>query len=69
MCGILLVKSKTHTDGIWISEEREKEIVKQLSEHICGLGYIPTVKDQNNFGYPYGNHMVTKKTTLNYIVD
>ena len=42
------------TDGIWISEQREREIVKQLSEHIYGLGYIPTLTDQNNFGYPYG---------------
>jgi hypothetical protein len=45
---------KTHSDGIWISEIQEKNIVKQLSQQLAGHGFEPAVSCVNkNFGYPY----------------
>jgi hypothetical protein len=42
------------TDGIWVSDDRETAIVKDLSRYILDHGYTPTIQDNNNFGYPYG---------------
>lgn len=42
------------TDGIWVSDDRETAIVKDLSRYILDHGYAPTIQDNNNFGYPYG---------------
>ena len=42
------------TDGIWVADDREVAIVKDLSEHILTQGYTATTQDANNFGYPYG---------------
>ena len=44
---------KTHTDGIWISAEREKQIVKRLHQSIMDAGFAPVVQNSNNYGYPY----------------
>jgi hypothetical protein len=45
---------KTHSDGIWISEIREKTIVKQLSQQLVDLGFeIVVVYASKNFEYPY----------------
>ena len=33
---------KTHRDQIWISDPREKEIVKVLSQAIQAQGFTPT---------------------------
>jgi len=46
-------QTKTHNDGIWISDGREKEIVKQFSQQIISSGFEPIVQCSNNFGYPY----------------
>ena len=43
---------ETHTDGIWISDKKEKETVKDFTDHIISCGYIPDAPDQDNFGYP-----------------
>jgi hypothetical protein len=43
----------THTDGIWISELRELDIVKQLTQQLTAAGFTPLVQNNNNFGYPY----------------
>ena len=42
-----------YQDKIWISEPREKQTVKILTDHVVTCGYQPTVQDSNNFGYPY----------------
>ena len=42
------------TDGIWVSDDRETAIVKDLSRYILDHGYVITTQDSNNFGYPYG---------------
>ena len=42
------------TDGIWVADDREVAIVKDLSEHILSQGYTATIQDTNNHGYPYG---------------
>jgi hypothetical protein len=44
---------KTHTDGIWISAEREKQTVKELTEHILSCGYSVVTQNEENYGYPY----------------
>ena len=45
---------ETRTDKIWISEPRERQSVKTLTDHVQACGYTPTVQDSNqNFGYPY----------------
>ena len=45
---------ETRTDKIWISEPRERQSVKTLTDHVQACGYTPTVQDNNqNFGYPY----------------
>lgn len=44
---------KTHTDGIWISEPREQQTVKQLTEHILSCGYSVVTQNSDNFGFPY----------------
>ena len=45
---------KTHQDQIWISTDREIEIVKVLSQTIQAQGFTPTkALDKNNYGYPY----------------
>ena len=41
-------------DGIWISDKREPIIIKDLSKYILDHGYVATIHDSNNFGYPYG---------------
>ena len=45
---------KTHQDQIWISTDREIEIVKVLSQTIQAQEFTPTkALDKNNYGYPY----------------
>jgi len=45
---------KTHNDQIWISETRELEVVKQLSDAITKQGFGPLVQlARNNFDFPY----------------
>ena len=41
-------------DGIWVSDRREPVIIEDLSKFILQHGYVPTIHDTNNFGYPYG---------------
>ena len=43
----------THSDGIWISSERETQTVKQLTDHIIDCGYLVVTQNTDNFGYPY----------------
>ena len=54
---------KTHTDGIWISAEREKQTVKELTEHILSCGYSVVTQNEENYGYPY--EFVKGDTKLN----
>lgn len=42
------------SDGIWVSDKREPAIIRDLSKFILDQGYVPTIHDSNNFGYPYG---------------
>lgn len=42
------------SDGIWVSDKREPVIIRDLSKFILEHGYVPTIHDSNNFGYPYG---------------
>ena len=42
-----------HSDGIWISTEREIQTVKQLTDHIIDCGYLVVTQNTDNFGYPY----------------
>ena len=44
---------KTHSDGIWISADREQLIVKQLSQQLNSCGFESRVQTADNFGYPY----------------
>ena len=44
---------ETHTDQIWISDEREKTSIKQLTDFIQKCGYTAIKTDSDNFGYPY----------------
>ena len=44
---------KTHQDGIWISDPREQQTVKELTEHILSCGYSIVTQNSDNFGYPY----------------
>jgi hypothetical protein len=45
---------KTHQDQIWISADKEVEVVKTLSQAIQLQGFIPAKElDGNNYGYPY----------------
>jgi hypothetical protein len=44
---------KTHTDGIWISDPRERQTVQELTEHIVTCGYSVVTKNADNFGFPY----------------
>jgi len=42
------------TDGIWVSDDRENAILKDLTEYIISQGYTATTKqDSNSFIYPY----------------
>ena len=43
----------THSDGIWISSERETQTVKQLTDHIIDCGYSVVIQNTDNWGYPY----------------
>ena len=45
----------THSDGIWISTEREIETVKTLTEHIidCGYSAVTQIEDNFVFSFPY----------------
>jgi hypothetical protein len=44
---------KTHDDGIWISDSRERTVVQQLTQQLTAAGFAPLVQNNNNFGYPY----------------
>lgn len=44
---------KPYTDKIWISDPREKQTVKTLTDHVQACGYTPTIQDSDNFGFPY----------------
>ena len=52
-----------HTDGIWISTEREKQTVKQLTEQIIDCGYSIVTHNSDNYGLPY--EFVKGDTKLN----
>ena len=54
---------KTHTDGIWISAEREKQTIKELTEHILSCGYSVVTQNTDNYGYAY--EFVKGDTKLN----
>jgi hypothetical protein len=47
----LLVKIRS--DGIWISVDRERNIVKQLYQNLSSCGFDSVVQNSDNFGYPY----------------
>ena len=53
----------THSDGIWISTEREKQTVKQLTEQIIDCGYSIVTHNSDNYGLPY--EFVKGDTKLN----
>jgi hypothetical protein len=55
------------TDGIWVSDDRETAIVKDLSNYILENGYVPITQDDNNFGYPYGYQKNNKKLHCRFI--
>lgn len=55
------------TDGIWVSDNRETAIVKDLSNYILENGYVPTIQDDNNFGYPYGYQKNNQKLHCRFI--
>lgn len=44
---------KTHDDGIWISSNRERDIVRQCDQHIQAQGWTALFETQNNYGIPY----------------
>jgi hypothetical protein len=46
-------KIKTHTDGIWISDLRERDITKKLSQAIIDQNFIPKEIPTINFDIPY----------------
>lgn len=46
-------KTKTHTDGIWVSLPREIHIVQQFSQIIHEQGWTVVQQDGNNYGHPY----------------
>jgi hypothetical protein len=50
---MLAATIKTHTDGIWISDSREKSIVKKLDQQLINNGFVSKVQNTNNYGYPY----------------
>jgi hypothetical protein len=50
---MLAATIKTHTDGIWISDSREKSIVKKLDQQLINSGFVSKVQNTNNYGYPY----------------
>jgi len=52
-----------YTDGIWISTEREKQTVKQLTEQIIDCGYSIVTHNSDNYGLPY--EFVKGDTKLN----
>ena len=43
---------ETRTDGIWISDSREQQTVKKLTEHILSCGYSIVTQNEDNFRYP-----------------
>ena len=45
---------KTHQDQIWVSQTKEIEIVKTISQTILAQGFVPAKEPNgNNYGYPY----------------
>ena len=45
---------KTHTDGIWISYQRERKVVKQLVDRFTQSGFTSVKQHENqNYGLPY----------------
>jgi hypothetical protein len=44
---------KTHNDGIWVSANRERDIVSQCNQHILAQGFWPLFESTNNYGIPY----------------
>jgi len=46
-------QAKTHSDGIWISETREVAIVQQLTQQLTAAGFVASVQNSENYGYPY----------------
>jgi hypothetical protein len=45
--------NEIYADGIWISEDREKDIVTQLYQQIITNGFNIVEQNSNNFGFPY----------------
>lgn len=44
---------KTHNDGIWISAEREREIIRRCDQALVNSGWQPRFTNKKNYGYPY----------------
>lgn len=44
---------KTHSDGIWISADREMAIIHQCNQVIEQSGWQPRPPQHKNFGYPF----------------
>jgi hypothetical protein len=45
---------KTHHDGIWISEQKEKRVVSELCQQLTACGFAPAAQRADiNFGHPY----------------
>lgn len=42
---------ETHTDGIWISLQREKATVRELTDYIVACGYSAVIQNNDNCGY------------------
>lgn len=44
---------ETHTNDIFISYEREKQTVNELTDYILSCGYKPSTTDRDHFGCPF----------------
>jgi hypothetical protein len=44
---------KTHRDGIWISAQREIDIVRTCDQALAAQGWQPLSVTEKNYGYPY----------------
>lgn len=44
---------KTHRDGIWISAQRELDLVRECDQALRNQGWQPLSVTEKNYGYPY----------------
>jgi len=54
----------THRDGIWVSAEREKQTVKELTEHILSCGYSVATQVEDGFMFPFPYEFAKGNTKL-----